>query len=182
MSQCKAELRKLNDSAEISFGIVTDVHYADKDMRINRSYREALAKLHECVETFNRSRLAFAVMLGDFIDKAPDRASELEYLRAIRQAFARYAGDKHFVIGNHDLARLSKPEYPANCGTVSQHSYSSFNAGGYHFVILDAGFTKSGAASDAREILAAKFLQKIIFPFRVAKSSKYGAGIEKLYL
>jgi alkaline phosphatase len=139
----------VNETEEISFGLVTDVHYADKDMRINRYYREALPKLHECVKTFSQNRLAFAVMLGDFIDKAPDRATELEYLRAIRQALAQYTGEKHFVLGNHDLARLSKAEYLANCGAISQQSYYSFNAGGYHFVILDAGFTKAGAAYDA---------------------------------
>jgi len=138
-----------NASAEFSFGIVGDIHYADKDMRINRYYREAIAKLEQCVATFNDSRLPFAVMLGDFIDKAPDQATELEYLKTVRQVFAQYAGDKHFVLGNHDLARLSKAEYLAHCGAISQHSYYSFNAGGWHFVILDAGFTKDGAAYEA---------------------------------
>jgi len=136
-------------SAEFSFGIVGDIHYADKDMRINRHYRDSIAKLEQCVATFNESRLPFAVMLGDFIDKAPDKTTELEYLKTVRQAFAQFTGDKHFVLGNHDLARLSKAEYLANCGAVSPQSYYSFDAGGCHFAILDAGFTKAGAAYDA---------------------------------
>jgi alkaline phosphatase len=134
---------------EISFGMVADVHYADKDMRINRYYRDAMAKLEQGVGAFNERKLAFAVMLGDFIDKAADRAVELEYLKTIRQVFAQYAGDKHFVLGNHDLARLSKGEYLANCGAVSPQSYYSFNAGGYHFVILDANFRSDEASYDA---------------------------------
>ncbi len=134
---------------EIAFGMVADVHYADKDMRINRYYREAIAKLDQCVGAFNERKLAFAVMLGDFIDKAPNRAVELEYLKTIRQVFARYAGDKHFVLGNHDLARLSKAEYLANCGAVSQQSYYSFDAGGHHFVILDANFRRDEAPYEA---------------------------------
>lgn len=133
----------------ISFGIVTDVHYADKDMRINRYYRESIAKLRQCVETFSHSRLAFVVMLGDFIDKAPEKAVELENLKTIRQIFSQYAGDKHFVLGNHDLTRLSKAEYLANCGAVSPHSYYSFNAGGYHFVILDANYRQDGTPYEA---------------------------------
>ena len=142
-------LLSANNKADFSFGIVGDIHYADKDMRINRYYREAIAKLEQCVETFNEHKLPFAVMLGDFIDKAPDKNAELEYLKTIRQTFAQYTGDKHFVLGNHDLARLSKAEYLANCGAASQQGYYSSDAGGYHFVILDAGFTKDGAAYDA---------------------------------
>jgi alkaline phosphatase len=134
---------------EIAFGMVTDVHYADKDMRINRYYRDSIAKLEQCVGAFNESNLAFAVMLGDFIDKAPDRAVELEYLTTMRQVFSQYAGDKHFVLGNHDLARLSKAEYLAHCGAVSPLSYYSFDAGGYHFIILDANFRSDETAYDA---------------------------------
>ncbi|MDZ7360034.1 MAG: metallophosphoesterase [candidate division KSB1 bacterium] len=144
-----AGLASANFSGEISFGIVADVHYADKDMRINRYYREALTKLHECVTTFNHTRPAFAVMLGDFIDKAPDRATELQYLQTIRQVFSQYAGDKHFVLGNHDLARLSKTEYLENCGARSPHSYYSFNAAGHHFVILDANYRQDGTPYEA---------------------------------
>ncbi len=136
-------------SAEFAFGIVGDIHYADKDMRINRYYRDSIAKLEQCVATFNESRLAFVVMLGDFIDKAPDKATELEYLKTIRQVWAQFRGDKHFVLGNHDLARLSKTEYLDNCDAVVSQSYYSFDADGYHFVILDAGFTKAGTAYDA---------------------------------
>jgi alkaline phosphatase len=143
--------RSLNASApdEIAFGMVADIHYADKDMRINRYYRDSIAKLEQCVGVFNESNLAFAVMLGDFIDKAPDRAVELEYLETIRQVFSQYAGNKHFALGNHDLARLSKAEYLANCGAVSPLSYYSFDAGGYHFIILDANFRRDETPYDA---------------------------------
>lgn len=126
--------------------MVTDVHYADKGMRLNRYYRDSIVKLEQCVGAFNERKLAFAVMLGDFIDKAPDRAVELAYLKTIRQVFAQYAGDKHFVLGNHDLARLSKAEYLAHCGAVSPQSYYSFDAGGHHFIVLDANFRRDETA------------------------------------
>jgi alkaline phosphatase len=138
-----------NAPAEFSFGILTDVHYADKDMRINRFYREAIDKLRQSVETFNASRLPFVVMLGDFIDKAPDKTVELKYLAAVREVFSVYRGPKHFVMGNHDLAKLSKAEYLANCGAVSADGFYSFDAGGYHFVILDANFRRDGEAYNA---------------------------------
>lgn len=136
-------------NAGFSFGLVGDIHYADKSMRRNRYYREAIGKLEQCVATFNARKLPFAIMLGDFIDTAPDKSTELAYLKTVRQAFAQYAGDKHFVLGNHDLARLSKGEFLAHCGATTSQCHYSFDAGGYHFVILDAGFTKSGAAYNA---------------------------------
>jgi predicted phosphodiesterase len=137
------------ESHEVSFGIVADVHYAYKDMRINRFYRESLVKLRQGVETFNASRLPFVVMLGDFIDKAPDKTTELKNLAAIREAFSFYRGPKHFVMGNHDLANLSKTEYLTKCGAVSPDGYYSLDAGGYHFVILDANFRQDGEAYNA---------------------------------
>jgi len=142
-------LSNADDHAEFSFGLVGDIHYADKDVRINRHYREAAAKLEQCAATFNESKLPFAIMLGDFIDKAPDKSTELAYLKTIRRIFAQYTGGKHFVLGNHDLARLSKAEFLANCGAATEQSHYAFDAGDYHFVILDAGFTKTGAAYDA---------------------------------
>ena len=142
-------LSHADDQAEFSFGLVGDIHYADKDVRINRHYREAIGKLEQCVAMFNARKLPLTVMLGDFIDKAPDKSTELAYLKTIRQTFAQYAGDKHFVLGNHDLARLSKDEFLANCGAATPQRHYSFDAGGYHFVILDAGFTKDGTAYDA---------------------------------
>jgi alkaline phosphatase len=137
------------EPAIISFGIVGDIHYADKETRNNRYYRESLAKLKQCVETFNQSELGFVVMLGDFIDKARDKATELEYLATIREVFSVCQGHKHFVIGNHDLAYLSKAEYLANCGAVAQKSFYSFDAAGCHFVILDANFRQDGEEHEA---------------------------------
>ncbi len=52
--------------AEFSFGIVADLHYADKEMRINRYYRESVAKLQQCVDTFNARELRFRDSAGRF--------------------------------------------------------------------------------------------------------------------
>ncbi|NIR47299.1 twin-arginine translocation signal domain-containing protein [candidate division KSB1 bacterium] len=127
-----------------SFGIVADLHYAEKDMRINRYYRHSDEKLHRCIETFNRNKLPFAITVGDLIDKAPDKPTEIEYVGTIRRVFSELRGDKHFVLGNHDLARFSKEEFIARCRGVIDKSYYSFDAGGYHFVILDANFRQDG--------------------------------------
>jgi alkaline phosphatase len=137
------------EAAVFSFGLVGDVHYADKAMRINRYYRESIAKLEQCVETFSHNRLPFAVHLGDFVDSAEDKLTELEYLATIRDVFSAFKGPKHFVMGNHDLFVFSKEEYLKNCNAPADKGYYAFDEGGFHFVVLDANFLKTGEAYDS---------------------------------
>ncbi|MFQ5631334.1 MAG: metallophosphoesterase [bacterium] len=137
------------ETAVFSFGLVADVHYADKTMRINRYYRESIAKLEQCVETFSHNRLPFAVHLGDFVDSAEDKQTELGYLATIRQTFSAFKGPKHFVMGNHDLFAFSKEEYLKNCNAPTDTGYYAFDEAGFHFVVLDANFMKSGEAYDS---------------------------------
>jgi alkaline phosphatase len=161
-------LGALDDAAaaaagDFSFAILTDVHYAARARRGSRYYSDSLAKMRRCVETLNKRRPAFAVALGDTIDKAKDKATELGYLRAISAEFAKFRGERHYVIGNHDVATLSKKEFIAGCSapadTVAKaarpgrrgagSSYHSFDSGRYHFVVLDGNFRKDGTAYDA---------------------------------
>jgi 3',5'-cyclic AMP phosphodiesterase CpdA len=132
------------EAAVFSFGIVTDLHYADRKMRNNRYYRDSVEKLIQCVEGFNLNNLPFIVELGDLVDKAPDIATELNYLVAMRGVFEKFTGSKHYVLGNHDLSKLSKGEFLKNCGASVKESFYSFDEGGYHFVILDANFRGDG--------------------------------------
>jgi alkaline phosphatase len=134
-------------SEDFSFGIVADVHYADKPPGGARHYRDSIEKIRRCVQTFNTKKLSFAVSLGDIIDKAKDRATELGYLRTITAEFGKFKGPRHFVIGNHDVATLDKKEFSAICRVAA--GPSSFDSGRYHFVVLDANFKKDGTAYDA---------------------------------
>ena len=69
----------------------------------------------------------------------PPSDIEKGYLQANRQGVFRLPGQHHFVLGNHCVENLTKPEF---LGIVGQEqSYYSFDAAGYHFVILDACFT-----------------------------------------
>lgn len=126
----------------VRFGMMTDLHHADKQTRGSRHYRKTLDKLARAGAEFKKTRPAFVVELGDFIDRAPEVEVELAYLKRIHQAFAKLPGDKHYVLGNHCVDTLTKEEF---LGTVGQaKSYYSFDQGGVHFVVLDACFLKDG--------------------------------------
>jgi len=130
----------------VSFGLVADLHYAGKDTWKTRCYRDSGDKLRACVETLGRLRADFIVELGDFVDKA-DKETEYGYLASIDGIFSTFAGDRHYVLGNHDVATFSKTEFIRGCG--ARKNYYSFDFYGTHFVVLDANYRRDGTPYDA---------------------------------
>lgn len=132
--------------SDLTFGLVTDVHYADADTRGTRYYRDSLAKLTAAVEEFQRHKVAFVVELGDLINAGPSKEAELEYLETICGVFKPIDVPKHFVLGNHCVDTLTKAEFLKGCGREPEPTYYSFDVNGYHFVILDADFLEDGTS------------------------------------
>jgi predicted phosphodiesterase len=130
----------------LSFGLVTDVHYADAPARGSRHYRDSLAKLRQAIDTFNRRRVSFVVELGDFVDAGPSKTEELKHLRTIDKVYQAFQGERHYVLGNHCLHAFTKDEFLANCGARIKRGFYSFDRGRFHFVVLDANFRSDGSA------------------------------------
>lgn len=122
----------------VRLGLVTDLHYADKASAGSRHYRETLAKLEEAAVQFQQDQPDHVVELGDFIDAADSVKLEKDYLKRINQKFSALPGKKHYVLGNHCVHTLTKDEFLE--GVEQTRSFYSFDAGGFHFVILDACF------------------------------------------
>lgn len=127
---------------KMRFGLVTDMHYADKKPAGSRYYRETLTKLEEASEQFQKDQPEHIVELGDFIDAADSVDEEQRYLKRINKDFKSLPGKKHYVLGNHCVFTLTKQEFLE--GVEQKRSYYSFDAGGFHFVILDACFRSDG--------------------------------------
>jgi alkaline phosphatase len=123
-------------------GLMTDLHYADKEPTKTRFYREALAKLDEAVEVMNREKPALVVELGDFIDQADSVEKEIEWLKTMESHYARLSMPRHYVLGNHCVGTLTKQEFAAN--TKASGGHESFEACGVTFIILDACFRSDG--------------------------------------
>ena len=129
---------------KIRIGLVTDLHYADKKSAGSRHYRETPGKLAEASKQFAKEKPIMVVCMGDLIDAAKDVDTEKKWLAKIHTEFAKLPGVKHYVLGNHCVATLTKAEFLA--GVKQKKSYYSFDSGGYHFVVLDACFRKDGVA------------------------------------
>lgn len=134
------------ESDTISFGIIADLHYADKETWRNRHYRDSYEKLTRCIETFNELKPSFIIELGDFID-ANEKDIEIGYLKKIDGVYRKFNSDRYYILGNHDLVVLSKEEFLSITG--SGMKYYSFEYGSYHFVVLDGNYNKDGSDYNA---------------------------------
>ncbi len=124
-------------------GLMTDLHYADKEPTKTRFYREALGKLDEAVAHMNREKPALVVELGDFIDQADSVEREIEWLKMMESHFTKLSMPRHYVLGNHCVGTLTKQEFAANTKAAGGHAV--FEENGVTFLILDACFREDGA-------------------------------------
>ena len=53
----------------VSFGLLTDVQYADAASQGERHFRESIPKLKAAVEDLGKEKLPFSLHLGDVIDR-----------------------------------------------------------------------------------------------------------------
>jgi len=138
---------------KIRFGLLSDVHYADREPAGERFYRQSLAKVQEAIDWMNQEKLDFAIELGDFKDQdaVPNEANTLKYLTDIESVFQKFNGPTYHVLGNHDMDGISKQQFlerVENSGIPKAKSYYSFNREKIHFVVLDGNYTKEGKSYD----------------------------------
>ncbi len=144
---------KSGEKPMIRFGVISDVHYANREPAGTRFYRQSLTKVQEAIDRMNREKLDFAIELGDFKDQdaVPNEANTLKYLTDIESVFQKFNGLTYHVLGNHDIDGISKQQFlerVENTSIPKTDSYYSFSRKGIHFVVLDGDFTKEGKAYD----------------------------------
>lgn len=133
----------------IRFGLLTDLHYANRSSSGNRYYKDTFNKLKEALAEFERHKLDFIIELGDMKDQGntPNREETLGFLQEIETVFQSFPGDIYHVLGNHDMDSISKQDflsYTKNSGFVKGKNYYSFVKKGVKFIVLDANYRKDG--------------------------------------
>jgi len=132
----------------VTFGMITDCHYADIPASGNRYYRESEACLAECVAVMNAANVDFLIELGDFKDLGASVKETFGFLSRIEQVFAGFAGPRYHVLGNHDMDCITKEQFMSaieNTGVEAARPYYSFDLNGVHFVVLDANYREDGS-------------------------------------
>lgn len=130
------------DRVTLRLGLITDLHYADKPPAGTRYYRETLAKLDDAAAEFARHEPRYLIELGDLVDAAESVEAELASVAKVREHLDKIPGEKHFVLGNHCVHTLSKREFLE--GVEQQEAHHSFDADGWHVIILDACYRADG--------------------------------------
>ncbi len=143
------------DGVALRFGMVTDIHYADREsdkvargVSGKRYFRESLIKLDEAVRVFNEREVDFAIELGDFKDfTRKKKAKTLDYLKDVEGVFAKFDGPRYHVCGNHDFDGMTPAVFFAhtpNDGEVMDKGYYSFEKNGITCIVLDACYDSKG--------------------------------------
>jgi 3',5'-cyclic AMP phosphodiesterase CpdA len=139
-----------SDRNVLRVGIFADLHAHDTDSPVEgktmTSYKE---RLEACVEAFNDWPADLVIQLGDFVNgnyvmgvPLGDPARIVNILDEAEAIYAKVAAPRYYLLGNHDVYDLSKEEFIAH--TQASSTFGSFDAGAYHFVILDAQYDKHG--------------------------------------
>jgi manganese-dependent ADP-ribose/CDP-alcohol diphosphatase len=147
------------ESALFSIGAIADCQFADEPDAPPRLYHTAPGKLRDAVADFNRHDLAFAVHLGDFIDKDMASFDTLLPITAASRAPFR------FVLGNHDFAvdDAAKTRVPARLGMPAR--YYSFVEHGWMFIVTDGnGLSSYGWPAGSPELAHSMDLHDRLYP------------------
>ena len=131
-------------------GIFTDLHANDvNSIPEGKIMTEYPQRLTACIKAMNAWPADLMIELGDFVNGnfivgAPlgNPARIPGILDKAEAIYAQFHGPRYYVLGNHDVYDLSKAEFLAHTGATK--TYESFDAGAYHFVILDAQYDKKG--------------------------------------
>jgi len=114
---------------KISYGVCADVH---KDIQ-----PDAEKRLQVFVERMKKKNVDFIIQLGDFCFPKQENNNFIGI-------WNEYDGESYHVLGNHDMDISSKKETMEFWGM--ENSVYSFDAGGFHFVVLDPNFYKDDSA------------------------------------
>jgi calcineurin-like phosphoesterase family protein len=129
-----------------SFGVLADVQYCDGDPAGVRHYRLSPQKLESCIEDLETEDLAFAIHLGDFIDR------DIESIDKVLPIYRRLEAPTYFALGNHDFSvdPSLKDSVPAKLGM--ERRYYDFPIQDWRFIVLDGNALSLYAHEAGHEI------------------------------
>jgi alkaline phosphatase len=128
----------------LRIGLLTDIHYADKEHAGNRYYRESSDKIAVAADELRKQKLDFLVELGDLIDSVKEPETDKKHLKIINTELQKISDKRYYVLGNHCVETLTKDEFLREIG--QEKSFFSFDRNGYHFIVLDACFRQDGTS------------------------------------
>ncbi len=115
----------------LSFGLLTDVQYADADPDGERHYRESIPKLKAAVEWLAKKNLPFTLHLGDLIDR------DFKSFATVMPLFNGLGHQVRHLLGNHDYSVTDGEKGRILEVAVMPCEHYQFRNSGVRFVMLD---------------------------------------------
>ena len=123
----------------LSFGVFSDVQWADRDAEGSRDYRGSRDRFRQIVAALNIERVAFSVQLGDFIDGwDTDSVRSGRDLDSVLRVSKAFKGKLMHVAGNHDHragANILRKKWKLKS---LYYDFAIPASKGWRFVVLDA--------------------------------------------
>lgn len=127
----------------VKAGIITDIHHTTKADSSTRKYSASLDKLQVFMDTMATEKPAFIIELGDMVDTLAEGTDPAKNLAEAEKIFTSFNGPAYHVLGNHEFDNLSREVFLSsisNTGIEKGQTYYSWDAGGVHFIVLDADY------------------------------------------
>lgn len=145
------------DGPLVSFGLLTDVQYADANPQGERHYRESIPKLKDAVNDLAKEKLPFSLHLGDVIDR------DFSSFAAVLPLLEGLGHPVRHLLGNHDysIKDAEKAKVLQTLGMAAD--YYSFISSGVRFVMLDTNdvSTYKHQEGSPDDLAAEKFMREL---------------------
>jgi predicted MPP superfamily phosphohydrolase len=139
-----------------TFGLISDVQYADRIHTGERYFRSSIEKLDEALSSFIKDSVDFIVNLGDLIES--DYESYKPVLNAIRSSGIK----AYHITGNHDYS--VDPQYLSRLPVLNEYrnGYYSIIKGNYRLIFLNGNEISIYASADKTSIAqAGNYIEKL---------------------
>jgi predicted phosphodiesterase len=113
----------------IRIGVVADVH---QDV-----IHDGYARMRTFIDEMQTSKPDFLIQLGDFVLPRPRNQPFLE-------CWNEFEGPRYHVLGNHDMVDFGYTKQQTMEWWEMPQRFYSFDAGGWHFVVLDGNDQNPG--------------------------------------
>ncbi|KAI3785814.1 hypothetical protein L1987_44940 [Smallanthus sonchifolius] len=128
-----------------SFGVITDVQYADipdgrSFLGVPRYYRNSILVLQKAVQNWNNHQnISFSLNLGDIVDGYCPKDQSLDAVKKVVKEFDKFNGRVYHMIGNHCLYNLPRSKLlPLMTFPNADRAYFDFSPiPEYRFIVLD---------------------------------------------
>lgn len=129
----------------VSFGVISDVQYADipdghSFLGVPRYYRHSLHVLQRAVNQWDEEKLKFVINYGDIVDGFCPKDQSLTTIKKIVNEFSLFNGPVYHMIGNHCLYNLPRDKLLPLLSIPSRDSKAYYDFSPvpeYRFVVLD---------------------------------------------